>query len=69
MKFNIYDRFTLEIDRQDETWKAWRIGEGRKHPETNLVIPPDLPESDLVTFLDDIYHEMAGPTTMITRLD
>ena len=68
MKFNIYDRFVLEIQQIDGGWAAWRLGEGRKRPE-DLIIPPGFDPAGLITFLDDIYHEYARPGKVVTMLD
>jgi hypothetical protein len=68
MKFNIYNRFTVEIIRRDESWIAFRIGEGLKVPCDNLMIPSDLEASQLITFLDDIFHELSRPGASIEAL-
>jgi hypothetical protein len=69
MKFNIYDRFVLEIIRREKRWIAFRIGEGVKVPEGNLIIPQDLEESELITFIEDIFHEFAQPGKSIEKLE
>jgi hypothetical protein len=30
-------------------------------PVADVVIPPDVPADELATYLDDIFHEYAGP--------
>ncbi len=69
MKFNIYNRFVLEIIRKDRRWIAFRIGEGIKVPEDNLIVPQDLEESELITFIEDMFHEFARPGKSIEKLD
>ncbi|OQY51889.1 MAG: hypothetical protein B6245_24100 [Desulfobacteraceae bacterium 4572_88] len=69
MKFSIYDHFYLELIRQDDRWLAFRLGEGVKRPEPDVVIPPDIDETELLSFLDDIFHERASPRTLIRQLD
>jgi hypothetical protein len=69
MKFNIYDRFVVEIIRKGKRWLAFRIGEGVKVPESNLIVPQDLEESELITFVEDIFHELAQPGKSIEILD
>jgi hypothetical protein len=68
MKFSIYNCFTLEVIREKRGWSAFRLGQGIKSPEENLVFPPDLKEDGLIRFLDDIYHELASPGACIKRL-
>jgi len=40
---------------------AYRLTSGTRVPEDELVIPPDLAEHELAVYLDDIFHELAGP--------
>jgi len=60
MKFDIYNRFHIEILRQHDAWIACRTEHGMRVPVDDLVIPPDLEPHELATYLDDIYHELAG---------
>jgi hypothetical protein len=69
MKFNIYDRFVVEIIRKEKRWVAFRVGEGVKVPESNLIVPQDLEASELITFVEDMYHEFARPGKSIEILD
>ncbi len=69
MKFSIYGHFDLEIIRQNDRWLAFRLGEGVKRPEPDVVIPPDIDETELLSFLDDIFHELATSGTLIRQLD
>jgi hypothetical protein len=69
MKFNIYNRFVVEIIRKDERWIAFRIGEGIRAPDDNLIVPQDLEESELITFLDDMFHEFSRPGKSIEILE
>ncbi len=69
MKFNVYDRFVLEIIQEKGQWKAYRVGDGAKIPDNDLIIPPDLDSSELITFLDDMLHELARPGQEIKFLD
>jgi hypothetical protein len=69
MKFNIYNRFVVEIIRKEKRWIAFRIGEGVKMPEWNLIIPQDLEESELITFIEDMFHEFAQPGKSIEILE
>lgn len=67
MKFNIYDRFVIEIIRKEKRWVAFRIGDGYKVPEANLILPHDLDEEELITFIEDIFHEFARPGKSIEK--
>ena len=68
MKFNIYNRFILEIVRENDQWLVFRTGEGTRRRERDLFIPSDLDSSELAGFLDDIYHELAEPGQQIKRM-
>ena len=61
LEFDIYGRFTLMLVREAGGWRAYRKGEGRSRPESGLVIPSELRAGELLTFLDDWYHEYAAP--------
>ncbi|QJE00150.1 hypothetical protein HH212_09030 [Massilia forsythiae] len=61
MRFNIYGRFQLEVRRENDSWEVYRLGPGKRMKEDDLFIPPTLETEEIGTFLDDIYHELAGP--------
>jgi len=39
----------------------YSLGDGKKRREADIVIPADLSASEVVTFVADIYHELATP--------
>lgn len=61
MRFNIYGRFHLEVRCEQGRWMAYRLASGTRVPEEELVIPAELGEHELAVYLDDIFHELAGP--------
>jgi len=68
MRFDIYRRFQVEIVRAGDAWTAYRPGAGTRMPLDELVIPAHLAPADLVTYLDDVYHEYAGVGDEIVAL-
>ncbi|KQV86216.1 hypothetical protein ASD15_29505 [Massilia sp. Root351] len=60
MKFNIYGRFQLDVRRVGDEWEVYRLDYGKRVPMEEIVIPPTLPEDEIATYLDDIFHELAG---------
>jgi hypothetical protein len=36
--------------------------------DNNTVVPPDLPEWKIASYLDDIFHEWAKPGDVVTRI-
>jgi hypothetical protein len=49
------------VSRKNGEWILLKeLGMGMKTPVTDIAIPTDLKESELETYLDDIYHELAS---------
>lgn len=62
MKLNVFGR-ELEVVCRDGQWLAFYLGnEGKKRLAGDLVIPVEIDESALLTYLADVYHEWATPT-------
>ncbi len=68
MKFNIYRRFQIEIQREGELWIAYRYGEGKRVKASDIVIPSEVVESELAVFLDDLFHEYGVRGSTIERI-
>ena len=61
MRVNVYGRFTLDVVREGRQWSVYRLEPGKRIRVRDFAIPPSLREAEIATFLDDIYHELAGP--------
>lgn len=59
MKFNIYGRFQVDVRRESDSWVVYRSEPGKRTRLNDVVIPPNLVEQELTTYLDDIFHEFA----------
>lgn len=68
MKFDIYGKFQIQIEREDGKWRAYKIGNGLRIPVQDLIIPSEVSPKDLPVFLDDIFHESATPGTKVTQI-
>ncbi|WP_426101938.1 DUF7661 family protein [Massilia sp. TSP1-1-2] len=68
MKFNIYGRFQVEVRREDNCWQVYRIALGKRGRMNDVVIPSHLEEEEIVTYLDDIFHELAGIGQRVERV-
>ncbi|MCY1208203.1 hypothetical protein D9M72_198220 [compost metagenome] len=68
MKFDIYGRFQLDIHREGGAWAAYHSVAGKRVPASDLAIPPEMSADELAEYLDDIYHELAGPGDRISRI-
>src|SRR5262245_56750861 len=67
MRFDVYDRFQLEVVREKGRWVAYRLGLGRRSP-AKLAIPSWVAPCELATYLDDLLHELAGPGQTVRPL-
>jgi len=59
MKFNIYGRFQVEVNRNDERWTVYRSDGGKRSRMADVVIPSDIEGHEVAIFLDDLFHEYA----------
>jgi hypothetical protein len=59
MKFNIYGRFQVDVQRENNAWAVYRSELGKRTRLNDAVIPADLATQDLAICLDDIFHEFA----------
>ena len=59
MRFDVFGR-QLVVERLGDRWVAFYQGpEGKRRPADGIVIPPDLLESEIGQYLDDLCHEWA----------
>lgn len=70
LRFDVFGRL-VGILREGGRWRALYVGrEGRHRDAPEIVIPPDLDESELARFLGDLFHESARPDRAhVVRLD
>jgi hypothetical protein len=60
VKFDIYG-MELDVVRLEDAWRVYQLGpEGKKRLADGIVIPPELPEDDLLQYLADLLHEHAS---------
>jgi hypothetical protein len=70
MRFDVYGRFTLIIERTGSGWLVLEQGaDGKRRVSEDVVLPPDLPEAEIPGQLDALLHELARPAARITRLE
>ena len=59
LKFNVFGRDVL-IEHNGNGWQVFYLGtEGKRRPARDIVIPPNIEESKLTQYLDDLCHEWA----------
>jgi predicted HAD superfamily phosphohydrolase len=68
MRLNIYGRFQLEVRRENESWEVYRPELGKRAKLNDVVIPSSLDADEIVTYLDDLFHELSGPGQRIELL-
>ena len=70
IKFNVFGQ-KMSIQRKDGEWLLFRESNtGVRARVHEVVIPADLDESELATYLADIYHESATEKhSSVIRLD
>lgn len=61
MKFNIYGRFQLDVRGENDCWEVYRLELGKRAKLGDVVIPATLEVEEIATYLDDIFHQLAGP--------
>ena len=53
----------MQAQRTEGRWQLFLVGtEGKKRPVPDVSVPPHLSAEELLTFLDDLYHEFASPS-------
>lgn len=68
MRFSIYGRYELDVERRDGQWVVYRRGLGTRREDHGIFVPADLHEGELVKHLDDLLHEEAIPGRSIRRI-
>ena len=71
LRFDIYGRFVV-ILRDDGVgwWKAARVeSDGKRRHLPEVLIPAESDPSQIVDYLEAVYHESARPGEFITRLN
>ena len=65
MKLDVYGRFHLEVRREDNSWVAYRLGLGKRMRDNNVIIPATLTADEIPIYVDDLFHELAGPGQVV----
>ena len=59
LKFDVFGRKVL-IVASGNGWDTFYIGsEGKRRSASDIIIPPDMPGSEISQYLDDLCHEWA----------
>lgn len=69
MRLDVYGRFVLDVVREGNGWVAFYVGEGKRRRASDVVLPDDATEGQIVDCLEVLFHEAARPGRLIRRLD
>jgi hypothetical protein len=70
VRFDVFGRFVLLVERHGEGWRVLEVGaDGKRRLFEDVVIPPHVPEDEIGTLLADLLHELAHPGRSVRRLD
>ncbi len=68
MRFNVYGRYELDVERRNNGWVVYRCGAGKRREDPSIFIPSGIPEHEIVGFLEDLLHEEGHPGGAIRRV-
>ncbi len=59
LRFDVFGRKVLVVEFE-MGWATFYLGvEGKRRPATEIVVPKDIPESEIEQYLGDLCHEWA----------
>ncbi len=59
LRFDGFGTMVL-VSRANDHWITYYLGmEGKRRPAPDIVVPSDMPESEIEQYLDDLCHEWA----------
>ena len=59
LRFDVFGRQVL-VTASENGWAAFYLGaEGERRPAPDIVVPANVPESDIEQYLGDLCHEWA----------
>jgi hypothetical protein len=70
LKFDVFGQ-NVAIVETESGWQAFYSGpEGKRRPASDIIVPSNIEESELVKYLDDLCHEWASDrNNSVTRVD
>lgn len=67
-RFDGYGRLRLEVVREGDRWRVYRLGKGTRRHDRDVVIASQVPAEALADALEVELHELGGPGREIRRL-
>ena len=67
VRLDVFGKFEIDLSRNGGRWQVARVGRGMSAP-LEVAIPDHLDESEVIGFLEDLWHEPARPGQRIKRV-
>ena len=60
IRLNVFGRQVLAV-RSEDGWQLFYLSaDGKRRPADDLIVPPFVAESEMVSYLEDLCHEWAS---------
>ena len=71
LRFDVYGRFVVVLSDDGGAWWTTAVvgSDGKRFRLPELAIPLESDTEEIVDHLDTVYHELARPGDLVTRLD
>jgi hypothetical protein len=69
VKVDVFGRFQLEVTREAGEWIVTAPRDGKRLQVSDAIIPAHFIESEILAYLDDMYHEAARPGERVRRIE
>ncbi len=61
MRLNLFGK-AIEVVRSQEKWQVFYLGsEGKKRTAEEIIIPSEIKETEIISYLEALCHEQATP--------
>jgi hypothetical protein len=68
VKLDVYGRFQLEVQRENAQGAVPQIIDGMHLEVADAIIPAHFGETEINSYIDDLYHETARPGQSVRRV-
>jgi hypothetical protein len=68
LRFDIWQRYILEVRREQHQWVAYEVGEGKFRLRPDVLLPVDAAPDDLDMHLGDVLSHLWSAGKTIRRL-
>ena len=69
MKLDVFGKIEIEVVQVNGDWTVFRCGtENKKRKLSDIVIPKNIKEDDVIEYIEDIFHEWATTSNHKVKL-